>query len=202
VTATRLVIGTNPVAWMATELGAELTLLPGTTFDSSWSKAREVEAWRSAALDGPKVSEVVVAVWQEQLVNRPVIATDLDDWLAGLETPFAQWYVALTVGAALCDDDGRLVAVVDRPSAMAAAGWGSAAAIADAVEITARSLAEFHRPRGVQLNQVITEARLADDNGYSADGSRAQLTDAVRVLLEDRAWSSTLSSIDLRGAQL
>jgi hypothetical protein len=201
-TSPRLVIGTNPAAWMATELDAELTLLPGTTFDSTWSTASEVEAWRSAVLDGPKMSEVVVAVWQEQVVNLPVLDTDLDDWLSGLETPFARWYVAMTVGAALCDDGGRLVAVINRPSAMAAAGWGSPAAIADAVEITARSLAELHRPRGVQLNQVITEDRLMDDTGYTDAGSRAQLTAAVRVLLEDRAWSSTLSSIDLRGAQL
>jgi hypothetical protein len=196
-----LVIGTNTAAWMATELGAELTLLPGTIFDSSWSTAPEVEAWRSATLDGPKVSEVVVAVWPEQVVNRPIIDTGLDEWLAGLETPFAQWYVALSVGAALCDDGGRLVAVVDRPAAMGTAGWGGTAAVADAVEITARSLAEFHQPRGVRLNQVTTDARLVEDTGYSAAGARAQLTDAVRVLLEDRSWSTTLWSIDLRGAR-
>jgi hypothetical protein len=204
VTPTRLVIGTTPAAWLATGLDAEMSQLPGTTFDPSWSTAGELEAWRSAALDRPKVSEVVVAVWQEQLVNLPVTDTDLDDWLAGLETPFARWYVALTVGAALCDDGGRLVAVVDRPGAMAAAGWGSPAAIADAVEITARSLAELHRPRRVQLNQVITEARLVDEAGYSDAGARAQaqLADAVRALLEERTWTTALSSIDLRGAQL
>lgn len=199
---TRLVIGTNPAAWMAKEIGAELSLLPGATFDASWSTAHLLEAWRSSALDRPKVSEVVVAVWQEKVVNLPVIDTDLDDWLAGLETPFAAWYVALTVGAALCADGGRLVAVVDQPGAMAAAGWGSTAALADAVEITARSLAELHRPRGVRLNQVITEARLVDDIGYSDAGAQGQLMDAVRVLLADRPWSTTLSSIDLRGAQL
>jgi hypothetical protein len=202
VTPTRLVIGTTPAAWLATELGAEFSQLPGSTFDSSWSTGDELEAWRSAALENPKVSEVVVAVWQEQLVNLPVIDTDLDDWLAGLETPFAGWYVALTVGAALCDEGGRLVAVVDQPGAMAAAGWGSTAALADAVEITARSLAEFHRPRGVQLNRVITEARVVDDAGDSTSEAQGQLIDAVSVLLEDRAWSATLSSIDLRGAQL
>jgi hypothetical protein len=197
-----LVIGTNPSAWMAKEIGAELSLLPGVAFDSSWSTAHELDTWRSAAMERPKVSEVVVAVWQEQVVNLPVIDTDLDAWLAGLETPFASWYVALTVGAALCDDGGRLVAVVDKPGAMAAAGWGSTAALADAVEITARSLAELHRPRGVRLSQVISEARLVDDIGYSAAGAQGQLMDAVKVLLADRPWSTTISSIDLRGAQL
>ncbi len=122
---------------------------------------------------------VVVAVWPEPPRRTPAVDLDLDGWTARLETPFALWFTALAVACERCTEGGQVVAVTERPQARDSAGWGVESAVADAVEVMARSLALGSRSRRVRINVVSSSARLSD--GHPSGPS--ELIGAVGMLL-------------------
>jgi hypothetical protein len=126
----------------------------------AWGWAEELDRWRAAHVDGPRVPQVVVAVWDEPATWAPLDDVGLDDWLVRCEVPLARWWAAMGVAARRCADGGAIVAVVEAPPPIDAAGWGPAAAVADAAENMARSLAHAEGPRRVRSNTVTTSLRL------------------------------------------
>ncbi len=190
-----LFIGTTPAMWIGTEIGAHLLQLPSLSFDLSWSASGIVENLRSEALKGRPEESVVVAVWHETRAPSPLLETDLDEWLAVVETPFALWFTALSVAAERCADGGHVVAIVDRPEPMASEGWGAPAALADAVEITERSLCQLHGHRGVRFGLVTVDVRLGNPSGLHVEQDRTSVIDAVGLLLSTRIPSSTLTTV-------
>lgn len=155
-----LVIGTSPARPLASRLGADWWAVPVMAFDAVWSAGPIVEEWRATTAAGPASPAVVVAAWTEDPRPSPLVDTEFGSWLDTVEAPYARWFAALTAGAQRCADGGQVVGVVDRPSPKESAGWSSVSAVADAVEVMVRSLAEVHRPRGVRVNLVTTPERL------------------------------------------
>ncbi len=155
-------VGTPPARPLAVGLGADLDEVPAAVFDSRWSQGAQVEAWRDRERSGPGVSAAVVAVWPVVRGPVSVLDLDLDAWTARLETGFALWFAALSVACERCREGGQVVAVTDRPEAKASAGWALESALADAVEVMAKSLVQVQRARGVRINVVSTSGRLAD----------------------------------------
>ena len=107
------------------------------------------------------VAGAVVAAWTATPVPTSVVDLGLDGWMAGMETGFALWFGALTAACARCRDGGQVVAVTERPEPKASAGWALDSALADAVEVMAKSLLQVERARGVRVNVVSTSARLS-----------------------------------------
>ncbi len=173
------VLGTDPARPLAAGLGADLDELPPMVFDPGWSQAPAIERWRDRTRYGPRADGIVVAVWSEAPARTPVVDLDLAGWTARLETPFAWWFAALAVACERCSAGGQVVAVTDRPEVRGSAGWGVESAVADAVEVMARSLAEVARSRGVRVNVVSTSDRLSGGRPSHLDG----VLGAVRMLL-------------------
>jgi hypothetical protein len=192
-----LFIGTDAATWIGRGLGARIVELPTICFDAAWSNGGIVEDWRAVALAGPTEESVVVAVWQDAPVRQPLLESDLGEWLARVETPFALWFTALSVAAERCAEGGRVVAVVDRPESTASAGWGDVTALADAVEITERSLMLLHGRRGVRFGLVTVDARLGDLEGPDDEVDGGGLIDAVGLLLSDGNRSSSLTTMHI-----
>jgi NAD(P)-dependent dehydrogenase (short-subunit alcohol dehydrogenase family) len=179
VTETPWVVGTPPALPIAEGLGADLHELPTVVLDPEWSQGPIIEEWRDRARSGPQVTRAVVAVWPETPVPSSVVDLDLDAWTARMETGFALWFAALSVACHRCVDGGQVVAVTDRPEAKASAGWALESAVADAVEVLARSLVQVERRRGVRVNVVSTSARLRG----APPSSWAEVVGAVGMLL-------------------
>ncbi len=154
-------VGTSSAQALANRLGAPLDRLPEVAFDPSWSEASSVEGWRDDRRAGPPVAAAVVAVWPSSPAPSSVLDTDLGGWTARLETDIALWFAALSTACTRCRHGGQVVAVVDRPEAKGSAGWALESAVADAVEVMAKSLVEVERWRGVRVNVVSTSARLS-----------------------------------------
>ncbi len=173
------VVGTRPARPLAAGLGAELHEVPGVAFDSLWSQGAQVEEWRDRQRRGPEVAAAVVAVWPEVPGPVSVLDLDLDAWTARWETGFALWFAALSVACERCRQGGQVVAVTDRPEAKSSAGCALDSALADAVEVMAKSLVQVQRPRGVRVNVVSTSMRLAE----APPTSWAELHGAVAMLL-------------------
>lgn len=173
------VVGTPPARPLADGLGAELCEVPAVTFDPWWSQGARVEEWRDRERLGSGVSAAVVAVWPEAPGPVSVLDLDLDAWTSRLETGFALWFAALSVACERCREGGQVVAVTDRPEAKASAGWALESALADAVEVMAKSLVQVQRGRGVRINVVSTSVRLAE----TPPSSWQELRGAVGMLL-------------------
>jgi NAD(P)-dependent dehydrogenase (short-subunit alcohol dehydrogenase family) len=190
-----LVIGTRAASGLVAQLGGETCEVPAVALDSAWSAGPAIEEWRAATIEGPRASGVVVAVWPES--PRPVALADQDlsQWVSAMEVPFALWFAALGAGAERCADGGQLVAVVDRTDPKDAAGWSAETAVADAVTVMSRSLAEIHRHRGVRVHLVTSPARLAG----SPNGTMHELVGAVALLLSNRGRAITSTVLHLSG---
>lgn len=166
-----LVLGSPAAADLAARLGG--TLAPVTR-------------------EGAPAQRIVVAAWPERLDPADVDDLDPDAWAARAEEPLVDWLIALGAAAARCADGGAIVAVVDRPPPLDAAGWAPESGIADAVEALTRSLARSEGPRGVRVNAVTTAARVARPPVVDPQpplarypGDLDDLVGAVRLLLDD-----------------
>jgi NAD(P)-dependent dehydrogenase (short-subunit alcohol dehydrogenase family) len=152
------------VAELADALEAELVAVPVPALPAEgalgWSWAEELDRWRAAHVDGARVARIVVAPWAADVAWAPLDEVDLDGWLTQCEVPLARWWAALGVAARRCADGGAIVAVVEAPPPIDSAGWGPAAAVAEAAENMARSLAHAEGPRRVRSNTVTTPLRL------------------------------------------
>jgi hypothetical protein len=180
---------------LAVGLGADLEEVPTIAFDTAWSGGPALEQWRDAMIDGPRVIDVVVAIWNDPVGPRSLVDQDLDGWVSTMEAPFALWFAALAVGSERCADGGQLVAVVDRTNPKDAAGWGAETAVADAVEVMARSFDQIHGHRGVRINLVTSAARLIG----SPRGATDEVVRAVAMLLSNRGSGVTSTVIHLGG---
>ena len=173
------VLGTDPARPLAGGLGADLDELPSTAFDPGWSQAPAIEQWRDRRGTAPGRT----GSWSRSgPMHRHGLrwsTSTSQGWTARLETPFAWWFAALAVACERCSAGGQVVAVTDRPEARGSAGWGVESAVADAVEVMARSLAEVARSRGVRVNVVSTSDRLSGGRPSHLDG----VLGAVRMLL-------------------
>jgi hypothetical protein len=192
-----LVIGSRPAHPLAVGLGAGWEEVPAVTLDTAWSAGGTIEEWRDGVIAGPRVSGVVVAVWTDAPEPSAVADQELDRWVATMETPFALWFAALAAGSERCADGGQLVAVVDRTDPKDAAGWGSVTAIADAVGVMTRSLAQIHEHRRVGVNLVTWPDRLTGP----ASGALDDLVGAVAMLLSNSGSGITSTVINLGGGR-
>ena len=179
-----LVLGTDvdPVRQLAASLGGDW--LPVAEVDT-------LEHWRGDVAAGPPVDAVVVAVWPAEVASGSLTSLTDAEWMARAEDPLLRWPVALGAAVARCADGGTVVAVVERPAPLDAAGWAPESGVADAVEALVRSLARSEGPRGVRVNAVTTPARVAPASPVapapslptfpgSVDG---EVVGAVRLLL-------------------
>jgi len=177
------VVGTRPARPLAAGLGAELHELPPVVLDPEWSGAHRIEEWEEGERTGPPVDRAVVAVWPERPQPCSVVDLDLAGWTERLETAFALWFAALAAASQRSAPGGRVVAVVDRPGGKDSAGWALESAVADAVEVMVRSLAQVHRDRGVALHVVTTSVRLSGPAPPALD----EVVGAVDMLLSAAA---------------
>jgi NAD(P)-dependent dehydrogenase (short-subunit alcohol dehydrogenase family) len=113
------------------------------------------------------------------------------------------------VAARRCADGGAVVAVVERPPPLDVAGWAPAAAVADAAENLARSLARAEGGRGVRVNAVTTPVRLHRPPLVDPQPSLAtypgrvdrEVVGAVRMLLGDDAAGVTGTVVHADGGR-
>jgi hypothetical protein len=174
-----VVIGTPAARPIAEGLGATLDEVPPIALDPAWSQGHLIEEWRDAQRGAAPAGGIVVAVWPEQSAVSPLVELDLGAWTARMETPFALWFASLAAACGRCVDGGQVVAVTERPEGKRSAGWSPESAVAEAVEVTVRSLSLAHRARGVRLHVVSTSARLEDRSATAA----ADVLGAVTMLL-------------------
>jgi len=184
-------IGTDPARSVVEGLGAEFHGVPCIVLDPLWSDGARLEEWRDSARVGPQLRSVVVALWPIRPVRRTLVELDLEEWVGTVETRLAWWFAALSAASERTAEGGQVVAVVDRPDPKDSAGWGVESAVADAVDVMARSLAQLHRPRGVRVNVVATPARLTGAPAPSLIG----VIGAVRMLLSDDAEGVTATTV-------
>src|SRR6056297_1649274 len=142
---------------------------------------------------------VIVAVWSEGEAPDPLLELDESAWTRRLEGPFLLWNLALGAAAARCDDGGSIVALVQSPSALDAAGFTPEAAIGDGVVALIRSVAASEGPRGVRANAVTTPLRLVERAtlapapplpGYPGRID-VEVAGAIRMLLSEDACGLT-----------
>ncbi|MCU1398530.1 MAG: hypothetical protein JWN62_1639 [Acidimicrobiales bacterium] len=160
-------------------------------FEAAWSDVESLQQWRDVASSGPKVAAVVVAVWPEAHVAAPLMSMSPAEFARRAEWPFLAWYAALGAAISRCADGGTIVALVERPSPLDAAGWAPECGQADAVEALVRSLARSEGPRGVRINAVTTPARVAPSQPIAPAPPLStypgridvEVTDAVAMLL-------------------
>jgi NAD(P)-dependent dehydrogenase (short-subunit alcohol dehydrogenase family) len=184
-------IGTDPARSLVDGLGAEFHGVPCIVLDASWSDGTRLEEWRDGACAGRTVKSLVVALWPSRPIRRTLVELDLGEWVGTVETRLAWWFAALAAASERCAEGGQVVAVVDRPDPKDSAGWGVESAVADAVDVMARSLAQLHRPRGVRVNVVATPVRLTGGPVPNLIG----VIGAVRMLLSDDAGGVTATTV-------
>ncbi len=178
-----VVVGTAAARPIAEGLGATLDELPPVILDPAWSEGHVIETWREDQRSAPPVAHLVVAVWPGAMKPSSVVHLGLEEWSARLETPFALWFCALAAACDRCADGGQVVAVTERPEGKRSAGWALESAVADAVEVMARSLALVHRPRRVRVQVVSTSARLGGPGDTVAADVVTGVVGAVEMLL-------------------
>jgi len=178
---------------LADALEAELVPLPPV------SDREDFEEWRDGVAAGRAVAHVIVAVWSEGEAPDPLLELDESAWTRRLEGPFLLWNLALGAAAARCDDGGSIVALVQSPSALDAAGFTPEAAIGDGVVALIRSVAASEGPRGVRANAVTTPLRLVERAtlapapplpGYPGRID-VEVAGAIRMLLSEDACGLT-----------
>jgi hypothetical protein len=157
VTGDPLILGTDVAAVraLAAALDGHLEFVPAAADDTA------LEAWRRRGAVADRCDRIVVALWSETAPGAEAL-TDLDAeaWETRAEAPLLAWSVALAAAASRCADGGAVVAVVEAPAALDAAGFAPEAGLAAAVRALARSLAASEGARGVRVNTVTTQARL------------------------------------------
>lgn len=179
-------------------LSAELEPVPACPvgddadgFDAAWADVDVLQQWRASASSGSTMPAVVVAVWPATQAAAPLMSMSAADFAHRSEWPFVAWYAALGVAVSRCADGGTIVALVERPSPLDAAGWAPESGGADAVEALVRSLARSEGPRGVRVNAVTTPARVAPTRPIAPAPPLSvypgridvEVTDAVTMLL-------------------
>jgi hypothetical protein len=149
-----LVVGTAIAENLANSLEATSLRIPETTFDEFWSQGSDLESWRNRSSRGEQYECVLVALDASQETPLSIDDVGFDSWLAQCETPFAQWFVALSVACQRCNDGGRVIAFVARPRPMDSGGWSLAACVADGVETMARSFGFIANERDVRMDVI------------------------------------------------
>ena len=139
---------------IAEALGARFVPVPPAQSDAAWVQ------WREGLKAEKPVQNVVVSLLSELPTEAPLVDLTTAEWLARGETPLLRWMEALAAAAPLCADDGAIVAIVDCPPPLDAAGLAPEAGVAEGVEALARSLSLSEGKRGVRVNAVVTPARI------------------------------------------
>jgi hypothetical protein len=152
--------------------------------------AGALTGWRERVASGDAVQGVVVAMWSPLRSAGPLLDVDDDTW-ATSEAAVTAWTAGLGAAVRRCADGGRVVAVVERPSPLDAAGRVVESGVADAVEALVRSLARSEGHRPVRVNGVSTPLRLVPERVVAPapplatfpGAVRPELAEAVRMLL-------------------
>lgn len=163
-----LVIGsdTEPVAALSAELAARSQTLPVLegAEDTHWPWADSLQQWRGRVATGAPSSRILVMVWPEPRPHTSLMDSGLPEWSQRAEAPLAQWFAALGCAQALASDGGSVVALVERPAPLDAAGRSAEVAVAEGVIALIRSLARSEGGRGVRFNALTTPLRLSPDH--------------------------------------
>ncbi len=179
---------------LARELSAELC--PVAT---PW-KDVELDTWGREQRGAPAVERIVVAPAAAAAPSATALVDlDASAWHARAEQPFLIWSVLLGAAARRVAKGGAIVAVVEAPAPLDAAGFAPELGLARAVHAWVRSIASAEGKRGVRANTVVTPARLpsADVKGPapplpSFPGRvEHEVAGAVRSLLADDARGIT-----------
>jgi hypothetical protein len=153
-----LLIGTPTaeVRALASALDADLLAVP--LLEQADDAA--IEAFRVSQSDERDRTRVVVAVWPAAAAPAPLLTCDGDHWERRGEVPLIAWNVSMGVASRRVADGGAVVAVVEEPAPIDAAGWTPECGVAESAVVLARSLAQSEGARGVRANAVTTPLRL------------------------------------------
>ena len=151
---------TSAASALAGSIGSTLTVTaparpPTPTW--AWTWREPLERWRAEIVSGPGADGVVVCAWPAEVAPTPMADLEPGEWRERVEWPLALWFTALVAAAERCADGGSIVAVVEQPSAVDAAGHAAVVAVADGLIALVRSLAASEGPRRVRVNAVTTE---------------------------------------------
>jgi len=127
------------------------------TADWAWTWRPPLDRWRAEVVAGPPADGVVVCTWPPAVTTAPMVDLGPEEWRERVEWPLALWFTALVAAAERCAEGGSIVAVVEQPSAVDAAGQAAVVAVADGMVALVRSLAASEGPRRVRVNAVTTE---------------------------------------------
>jgi NAD(P)-dependent dehydrogenase (short-subunit alcohol dehydrogenase family) len=122
------------------------------------------ETWRTAASAAEGRDKIVVAPWLDDPTSGEINTLDESSWKHRFEAPYLLWNFALAAASRRCTDGGAIVALVQTPAVLDAAGWTPELAIADGVLALVRSIAAAEGPRGVRVNLVTTPIGLVEGN--------------------------------------
>jgi NAD(P)-dependent dehydrogenase (short-subunit alcohol dehydrogenase family) len=208
-----LVVGSDCAAAnsLAGALGAELVAPPELPDGDGWkwTFADEIDRFSESIATGPQSTQVVVCTWTPPYRSRPLVETGPGDWLSHVERSMALWYAVLPVAAERCSDSGAMVAVVERPAPIDAAGHAGTTAVAEALLSLTRSLARVHGRRGVRVNAVGTAVATAPETllGHAPalatypGAVEREVAGAVRMLLSPDASGVTGSLVQADGGR-
>lgn len=150
----------DATAELAKGLDAELSPLPALETPDAF------ESWRAEFVQAAPRRAVVIAPWQERdsRTKADLVRLDATEWQRRFELPYLRWNFALGAASKRCADQGAIVALVQAPAALDAAGWTPEFAIADGVLALVRSVAASEGSRGVRANLVTTPLGVVDDD--------------------------------------
>ncbi len=175
------------------QLSAELVVLPALDVPESF------EAWRAEVGAVPDCSRVIVSVWNATPTQGALVEQEQEAWLRRFEHPYLLWNFALGAAARRCRAGGAIVALVQTPAALDAAGWTPEMSIGDGVVALVRSLAASEGSRGIRANTVTTPIPLIGETVIAPppplDGFPGRLDQevagALRLLLSSDACGLT-----------
>lgn len=194
-TAKTLLVGiaSDATQHLADALDAATHWMPDSEDDAA------LDAWRSEVAAGDAATALVIACPGREPAKGAVLDIGADAWRTRADLPLLRWSLALGAASARCADGGRLVACVEGPAPLDAAGWVPEAGLVDAVSALTRSLAHSEGARGVRANTVVVpqpgappvEALLP---GHPGDPG-APVAATVAWLLSDAAQGITGQSL-------
>ncbi len=175
------------------QLSAELVVLPALDVPESF------EAWRAEVGAVPDCSRVIVSVWNATPTQGALVEQEQEAWLRRFEHPYLLWNFALGAAVRRCRAGGAIVALVQTPAALDAAGWTPEMSIGDGVVALVRSLAASEGSRGIRANTVTTPIPLIGETVIAPppplDGFPGRLDQevagALRLLLSSDACGLT-----------
>jgi NAD(P)-dependent dehydrogenase (short-subunit alcohol dehydrogenase family) len=175
------------------QLSAELLVLPALDEPESF------EAWRAEVGAVADCSRVIVSVWNATPMQGALVEQEQEAWLRRFEHPYLLWNFALGAAARRCRDGGAIVALVQTPAALDAAGWTPEMSIGDGVVALVRSLAASEGPRRIRANAVTTPIPMVGETVIAPrpplDGFPGRLDEevagALRLLLSSDASGLT-----------